>query len=140
MLSKISWCMSILYVIKYYAFYQREQSVLFLCTIYLFLRKLVIQLQSLQHLVAIFQVWLNNTLHYYPIFHRYIKKLSGFILSTVFLDCVYLTYNLIFAVYLIVLIRLRLYFQSGYSIYHRLTRLHLSVYGSLLQGWCFHQM
>ena len=46
--------------------------------------KLVIQLQSLQHLVAIFQVWLNNTLHNYPIFHRHIQKLSGYILSTVF--------------------------------------------------------
>jgi hypothetical protein len=49
-----------------------------------FCRKLVIQLQSLQHLVAIFQVWLNNTLHNYPIFHRHIKKLGGYILSTVF--------------------------------------------------------
>jgi hypothetical protein len=61
---------------------------------------LVIQLQSLQHLVAIFQVWLNNTLHNYPIFHRHIKKLGGYILSTVFLDFVYLTYILIFAEYL----------------------------------------
>jgi hypothetical protein len=43
------------------------------------------------------------------------KKLGEYILSTVFLDFVYLTYILIFA-YLNVLIRLRLYFQCGYSI------------------------
>jgi hypothetical protein len=61
--------------------------------------KLVIQLQSLQHLVAIFQVWLNNTLHNYPIFHSHIKKLGGYMLSTVFLAFVYLTY--MFAVYLL---------------------------------------
>jgi hypothetical protein len=56
---------------------------------------------------------LNNTLHNYPIFHRHIQKLGGYILSTVFLDFVYLTYILIFAEYLNVLIRLRLYFQFG---------------------------
>jgi methyl coenzyme M reductase subunit C-like uncharacterized protein (methanogenesis marker protein 7) len=44
-----------------------------------------------------FQAWLNNTLHNYPIFHRHIQKLGGYILSTVFLDFVYLTYILIFA-------------------------------------------
>jgi hypothetical protein len=43
---------------------------------------------------------LNNTLHNYPIFHRHIKKLGGYILSRVFLDFVYLTYILIFAEYL----------------------------------------
>jgi hypothetical protein len=36
-----------------------------------------------------FQVWLNNTLHNYPIFHRHIQKLGEYILSTVFLDFVY---------------------------------------------------
>jgi hypothetical protein len=54
----------------------------------------------MQHLVAIFQVWLNNTHHNYPIFHRHIQKFGGYILSTVFLDFVYLTYILIFAEYL----------------------------------------
>jgi hypothetical protein len=61
-------------------------------------------------------VWLNNTLHNYPIFHRHIQTLGGYILSTVFLDFVYLTYILTFAEYLNVLIRLRLYFQCGYFI------------------------
>jgi hypothetical protein len=47
-------------------------------------------LRELMHLVAIFQVWLNNTLHNYPIFHRHIQQLGGYIPSTVFLDFVYL--------------------------------------------------
>ena len=77
---------------------------------------MLIQLQSWQHLVAISEVWFNNTLHNYPIFQWHLQELGEYVLSTIALDFVYLTYILMFAVYLNVFIRLRLYFQCGYSI------------------------